>query len=796
MLNNYLRIAFRQLWKHKTLSAINVLGLSIGFSAALVIWMMVYFDLSFDKFHPAADRIYRVVSESPNWGMSSAVPLPVADVLSKEVSGLEKSALVYEFSPNIRIGGAREQYHFMQKNVAFADVSYFDIIRYKWLYGSPAVLRAPDQVVLTEERAAQYFPGVPAGEVIGRQLIYDDSLHLTVAGLVAALPGRTDFGFAEFVSMPTAHTHAGIREYIGIGRWNMTNTAANIFVMLRPGTTPEQINPQLARIPARYNEGDKDVYFLQALPDFHFDRRFELPAGGRHANMTTLYSLTALVVFLLLLGCINFINLQTAQAAGRAREIGVRKTMGSSKWKLIIQFLGESALLTIFAAALAIVFVPFILHMFDDFIPDGVSMTLMKDWQVFIFIPLLIAIVSLMAGLYPAFVMARFQPVLALKNNLHGVKGKTRLRQILTVSQFAAALALIMATVIVSKQTRYALHKELGFAKDNRISMYKPRGSATMDVLRRQLEAMPEVTATTYGFGAPLSLGTTATRAALGNGALEDESAIEVKYVDTAYMNFYRLRLLAGRNLTPSDTMREVVINETFARKAGYKKPEDALGQLLTSGGNRYPVIGVVADFHAKSLREPIKPLMLTSGRSHGNMLHAAFETGTDLRAAIAKIEKEWAALYPGVPFKYNFVDETLENFYREETRLIKLLAWATGVAILISCLGLLGLAIYATRQRTREIGIRKVLGASVLSIVSLFSGNILKLVLIALVIASPPAWWLMQQWLNKFAYSIAVPWWIFPAAGAAAALLALLTVGVQAMKAALINPAQVLKND
>lgn len=795
MLSNYLRIAFRQLWKHKALSAINVLGLSIGFSAALVIWMMVYFDLSFDKFHPAGDRIYRVVSESPDWGMSSAVPLPVADVLNKEVSGLERSALVYEFVPNVSIKGGKEQYHFMQKRIAFADASYFDIIQYEWLYGSPAVLRAPDQVVLTEERAAQYFPGVPAGEVIGREVIYDDSLHLTVAGLIAALPGRTDFHFAEFVSMPTAHTHKGVRDYIGIGRWNMVNTSANLFVMLRPGTTVEKVNRQLAGIPARYNEGDKDIYFLQPLSEFHFDSRFEL-FERRHANMTTLYSLSALVVFLLLLGCINFINLQTAQAAGRAREIGVRKTMGSSKWKLIMQFLGESALLTIFAAGLAIVFVPFILHTFSDFIPEGVNMTLMKDWRVFIFIPLLIVIVSLMAGLYPAFVMARFQPVLALKNSLHGVKGKTRLRQILTVSQFAAALVLIMATIIVSKQTRYALHKELGFAKDNRIAMYKPRGSATMDVLRRQLLAMPEVTATTYGFGAPLSLGTTATRAALGHDALKDESAIEVKYVDTAYLNFYRLRLLAGRNLAPSDTMREVVINETFARKAGYKKPEDALGQSLTSSGIRYPVIGVVADFHAKSLREPIKPLMLTTGRSYVNMLHVAFEKGTDMRAALGKIEKEWAGLYPGVPFKYNFVDEALKHFYREETRLIKLLAWATGVAILISCLGLLGLAIYATRQRTREIGIRKVLGASVLSIVSLFSGNILKLVLIALVIASPPAWWLMQQWLNKFAYAIAVPWWIFPAAGAAAALLALLTVGVQSLKAALINPAQVLKND
>lgn len=790
MFSNYLRIAFRSFWKHRVFSAINILGLSIGFSAALVIWMMVYFDLSFDRFHPAGDRIYRVVSKS-----SSAVPLPVGGVLNKEVSGIERSALLYEFAPNVSIRESRQQYYFMQKNVAFTDAAYFDIIQYKWLYGSAAVLKAPGQLVLTEERAALYFPGVPAAEVIGREVIHDDSLHLTVAGVIAALPGRTDFHFAEFISMPTVHANKGLQEYIGIDRWNLTNTNSNLFVQLREGVSPEQVNRQLAGIPGRYGEDSKDAYALQPLARFHFDSRYEL-FGGRHASMSTLYNLTALVVFLLLLGCINFINLQTAQAAGRAREIGVRKTMGSSRGKLVLQFLGESTLLTVFAAGLAVCLVPLILKAFNDFIPDGVGMELMKDWQVFLFIPVLIVLVSLLAGLYPAFVMARFQPVLALKNSLHGVKGKTRLRQVLTVSQFAVALVLVIATFIVSKQTRYALHKELGFNKDNRISMFKPRGAKSLDALRQQLHTMPEVSATAFGFGAPLSLGTMATWGILGNAGQEEGSNIEVKYVDTAYVSFYNLHLLAGRNLTPSDTMREVIINETFARKAGFKTPEEALGQVFINDDRRYPVTGVVADFHSKSVHEPIKPLMLSTGRSYKNVLHVAFHKEADMRAAISKIEKEWGRLYPGAPFKYNFVDEALARFYQRETRLIKLLAWATGVAILISCLGLLGLAIYATRQRTKEIGIRKVLGASVLSIVALFSRNILMLVLIALLIASPLAWYMMHNWLNKFAYSIPVPWWVFPAAGSVAAMLALLTVGIQSVRAAMINPAHILKND
>ncbi|RPD40203.1 ABC transporter permease [Chitinophaga barathri] len=796
MIRNYIRIALRNLWKNKFMSVVNILGLSVGLSAALVIWMIVHYDLSFDTFHKDRDRMYRVVSKLDFNKMiikTSGVPIPMLPELRANVPGVEKAALIYQYSPNVKI---KEQKFGVQKRIAFAEPEYFSLIDYKWIYGSPAVLKNPLQTVLTEERAAQYFPGTALQDVIGREVTYDDSIRVAVSGIVQSLKGNTDFTFQEFVSMQTVLSDQGLKKMRGWDAWNNFNSGISMFVKLRPGVEKEKIEARIMGITKAHDDEDsKNQYTLQPLREIHFNS--EIGAfDQRQANLPVLYKLGALVVFLLLLGCINFVNLQTAQAGERAKEIGIRKSLGSSKGRVILQFLGESFVLTAFAAALSVLMVPGILSAFNSFIPDGVTMAMFAEWQIFLFIPILVLLVGLMAGIYPSFVLARFQPVAVLKNQVHGIKGKARLRQVLTISQFSIALVLIMATVIVGEQTKYAYRKDLGFDKEARFFLKAPGSRATTEALKAKLDAFPEVEMLSYGYSAPLSLGTSSTTMSLGTGEMAEKAMVEAKYIDANYVPFYKIKLLAGRNILPSDTAREMLINESYARAAGFAKPEDAIGQLLSFNDKKKPVVGVVADFHTKGMQTEIMPLALTSDWLAKTSLHVSLHRDADVHRTMDKIKAAWNEVFPNDEFKATYVDDALEIFYQSEKRLNQLLSWATGVAIFISCLGLLGLAIYATRQRTKEIGIRKVLGASVGSIVMLFSKDVTKLICIAAFIATGIAWYAMDSWLQNFAYHINIPWWVFPLAAAAALLLGLVTVASQAFKAAMVNPVRSLKSE
>ena len=798
MLKNYFKIAFRNLWKNRTISTINVLGLSVGISAALVIWMIVYYDISFDKFHPNRDRIYRAVSDL-NFGSTvintSGVPMPLADAMRHEVAGVQALAHIFDHDMDVKAEGHEQKFRH-QKNILFADDQYFVVYPYKWLYGSPAALTKAYQTVLTESRAEQYFPGMKPADVVGRTLMYNDSIQVTVAGIVEAFKERSDLQAQEFVSFSTIPAVADLKEVTAWGRWNSTNSSCNLHMLLKPGVSPDQIERQLLNIRKKYLDKDnKNLYHLQPLNDFHFNSKFDL-FDQRQASWSTIYGLSTLVIFLLLLGCINFINIQTAQAGERAREIGIRKAMGSSRGKLIWQFLGESLVLTFFAAILSLLMVPLILRLFDHFIPDGVTLQLLKEWQVFLFIPALIIIVSVLSGLYPAFVLARFQPVKVLRNNLHGVKGKARLRQVLTVSQFAVALVLIMATVIVSRQTQYAYRKNLGFSIDSRLYVMSPPGVKDLAPLKSSWMNVPEIEHLSLSYRTPSSNGTVSSHFGLEGEDPNSNDLTEVKYIDTAYLPLYNLHLLAGRNILPSDTARELIINEAFVHKAGFKTPAAAIGRTLRYNDVKMPIVGVVADFHSKSLRETIKPIVLTSSPVGKRGLHVAFKKNVDVPHALDKMKTSWEKLFPNDPFDYKFVDKTVAGFYEKEAQLIKLLSWATGVAVFISCLGLLGLAIYATRQRTREIGIRKVLGASLMSIMGLFSKDIIKLVIIAICIATPVVWIVMHNWLNDFAYRISMLVWVFPVCGLLAILLAVCTVSAQSLKAAMVNPVKSLKSE
>ena len=823
MFSNYLRVAVRNLLRHKASSLINVIGLSIGISASLVIYLIVHYEYSFDTFHRDGDRIFRVVSriEFPDLTFhNSGVPVPTAKGVKESISGVEAAThFVTGSGTKVTLeenGKGPPRVFREQRDIIYADNDYFKLFDYHWLAGSPAgALAEPFRVVLTESRARLYFPNIALSDVMSKHLTYDDSISVTVSGVVQDLDEITDFTFREFISLSTVE-HTGLRERWAWDEWGTCNSVSQLFVKLMPGASPARIEEQLADLRKKHLDSkdskDNIQHFLQPLSDIHFNAEYGA-FDTAQAHKPTLYGLLAIAGFLLLIGCINFINLSTAQAAQRAKEIGIRKTLGSSKRQLVMQFLGESFLLTLTAMILSIAFGEMLLDIFKDFIPAGVSYSSIFQPHVWVFLGLLVVAVSLLSGTYPALVLTRFQPASILRNQAFAAgtaSHRAWLRKALTVSQFTIALFLIIATTVVSKQIHFSINMDLGYRRDaivwfrvpSRFAYGQWNGSPDPADSRRfalldRLRAIPEISRISLAGTPPASTSTSSNGMKVDNGKRVVETMVEVKNADTNYFHLYDLKLLAGRNLLPSDTTKEYVINETYARFLGFAHPEDALGHFIQRGFSA-PIVDVLADFHTKSTHVAIKPLAYSASANTSYIVHLALKSGepSSWKMALDKAKEAYSEVYPDLEFNPQFFDETIGSFYKSEEDTSRLLNWAAGLAVFISCLGLLGLAIHTTNSRIKEIGVRKVLGASVAGIVSLLTKDFLLLVLIAFVVAAPVGWWAMHSWLDNFAYRTAMSWWIFVLAGALAIVTALVTVSIQTFKAATANPADSLRNE
>jgi ABC-type antimicrobial peptide transport system permease subunit len=822
MIKNYFKIAFRNFWRHKLFTLINIIGLSIGISSALVIYLIVHFDFTFNQSFPDGNRIYRVVSnytfsgeEAHNRGVSGPVP----EAVRTGVSGVEISAPFFELSqPNILIStksGVPVKFK-IQDNVILTDVHYFTLLNYTWLAGNvKTALNAPNQVVLTIDQANKYFPKTPYNQMLGRVVTYD-TLNTTVTGIVEPLKGNTDFAFHDFISYTTAKNNKALSDEIRFDNWGGTTSASQLFIKLTPNTTVAHIEKQLNELlkkndpPKPSNKGNTRNFSLQPLNDVHFNNIYGTFNSGNTANKSTLYGLLAIGLFLLILGCINFINLTTAQSSQRAREIGIRKTMGSTRTQLIVQFLSETFLITAIAVLIAVLLAPVILKLFADFIPKGISVNIVQQPGLVLFLVILTLVVTLLSGFYPAMVLSGFKPVLVLKNQAVNNSSKTRtafLRKSLTVAQFIIAQFFIMATILVSKQIYYVLHKDLGFKKDAIIiinSPWKNRTASRNQVFMNKLRAIPQIEMISAGKAAPSSTSSNSTEATYKDGKKEIKINLEEKYGDENYIRVFKIKLLAGRNLQPADTTKGFLINSTCARIFGFKNPGDAVGKKIDNfnGDTKMEIIGVVADFHHESLRSPIKPLaILTSNGFYNNgTFHIALKPQSagnkDWKNAISAMQQAWKEIYPEDDFEYHFFDETLAKLYDAEQHTSTLLTWATGLSIFISCLGLLGLAMYTTSLRTKEIGVRKVLGASIAQIVTLLSTELIWLIVLAFVLVTPVAWYAMNKWMQGFADRTTISWWIFVLSGAGMLLAALCTLSFQTVKAAIANPVKSLRSE
>ncbi len=815
MFRNYFIIAIRNFWKNKIFSLINISGLAIGISAALVIYLLVYYEFSFDKFHKDGDRIFRVVSNLNFPGQlitNGGVSAPLPEAFKREVTGIETASAFHTYNAKVTLPTTLSDKPVIFKNqqdIIFADNDYFRLIPYTWLAGSPQTsLTEPFKVVLTESRAKTYFPGTGFADIPGRTVTYNDSIHVSVSGIVKDLDEATDFIFKEFISLSTV-PNSGLKNNMSWNQWGSVNSASQFLVKLNKGVTPKQVEQQLVFLRNKYHKDDfmKTENLLQPLGELHFTGDYDM-FSKRQAHKPALYGLLAVAAFLLMLGCINFINLTTAQAALRAKEIGVRKTMGSSKRHLVLQFLGETFLFTALATMFSILLAPLILKIFSDFMPPELKFSIVQQPHIIIFIILLIPAVSLLSGIYPALVLAGFKPVLVLKNQAYGGSAKTRkawLRKSLTVSQFVIAQFFIIATLLVSKQIHYSINKSMGFRKDAVVFVQAPwndRNPGNRFVLLNKLRSVPEFEMVSLAGSPPATTGYSTTSMKFNDGKKEIESMVEIKSADSVYFKLYNLKLAAGRLPQENDSLvKGYLINETYAKFLGYQNAADIVGKQINRGDKKgIPISGVLKDFHFKSTHNAIKPLAYTSVTGNYFSYHILLKPnnagGAMWKNGIAGLEKAWKEVYPDFDFEYKFMDESIAGFYKAEQNISRLLKWAAGLCIFISCLGLLGLVIYTTNLRTKEIGVRKVLGASVMQIVSLLSKDFLALVLVAFAIAAPLAWWAMNKWLQDFAYRTAMSWWVFAGCGLGMIIIALLTLSLRTIKAAGNNPVGALRSE
>ena len=813
MIKNYLKTAFRTFRKHKLFTFINIIGLSIGISASLVIFLIVYRDLTFDKFHKDGNRIYRVVTDFNYAGelfYNRGVRGPLPDAIKNDVTGVEISAPAITNTYNVLIPGKTQKNFKNNENMVYADQRYFRIFSYRWLAGSERVLSEPHRVVLASKQAKKYFPSLSYDEMIGKQVIYGDSIKTTVAGVVEEFKENTDVTFTDFISYPTAQSVDYLKR--AMSSWTSTNGNSMCFIKLAPRSTAGSIEKQLNSLLAKYapnppgKQGYQSKFRLQPLSDIHFNEHYGA-INNTAANKTTLYGLIAIGAFLLILGCINFVNLTTAQASQRAKEIGIRKTMGSSRAQLIGQFLSETTLVTILAVIVSIVITPFIIKLFSDFIAKDVKLDLLDHPSVFIFIALLIIVVSFVSGFYPAIVLSKYRPVQVLNNQAHAGTGKTRssfMRKSLTVSQFVIAQFFIMATILVSKQIYYALHKDLGFKKDAIVYIDMPltlKQPGLPEVFANKVRALPQVEMVSLGDDVPSSGGWSSNDATFHDGKKEVHTELYHKAGDENYINVYKIKLIAGRNIRQSDTSKAMLINATYAHILGFKDAAAAIGKTIEFGKTeRREVVGIVADFHQASLHAAIKPMAIYPTNWGYSDLHIALKPetagGDEWKAGLEGIGKAWKEVFPADDYEYHFFDQSIAKMYDKEQNTSKLLTWATGLSILISCLGLLGLAMFTTSLRTKEIGIRKVLGATVSQIVTLLSTELVMLVLLSFVIVTPVAWWAMNKWVQNFADHTSISWWVFAASGAGMLITAFLTLSFQTIRAAIANPVKSLRSE
>ncbi len=801
MLYNYFKIAWRNLRKNQAYAVINISGLALGLGCALLIFALVRFHYQIDQHHRNYDRIYQITSRFTSSSGAfniQGIPYPLGQAVRNEYPDIERVAMLEEwYSPMVAVpvvNRADKKIKDKTHHGAFVEPAFFKIFDYAWIAGGPDELSQPGTVVMSAEMARKCFGSTD--HAIGRVVRLDARIPARVVGVFADYRDDTDLAYSVMASWPL------VKEQLN-GRpedqpFDNTNGSTHCFALFNDRFTVADWNRQLPSFVKKYNpaKAKETSYPAILFSSMHLSPEY----GGVSRGL--LWSLALIGILLIGTASINFVNLATAQALNRAREVGVRKVLGSTKTQLFWQFIGETTLIVLAALVLGMVIFNYGQILAQNYLHGPFRFTFYFSPEVAGGLVLLVLAVILLAGLYPALVIAGFRPVVALAGRLTTQQaGRFSLRHGLVVMQFAISQMLIIGLIVVANQLHYVQTKDLGFRKDAILTVGLPnvpsQDVGKMRTFRNLATAIPDVANVSYSMGGPPQSGwTSQTSIRFDNRPEEEPYGPQQAWIDADYVGLYGLKLMAGRNLQPSDTAREALINETLMKRLGFTRPSDVVGKHLHKAGFApLEIVGVLKDYNQSDLRQRINPMFLTtvaSGYYSANIqLHSA-----DYSRGLKQLEKAYNQVYTDSFFEPKFVDDQIRETYEQEQTMGRLINFFAGIALLIGCMGLYGLILFMVVQRTKEVGVRKVLGASVGSILWLFNRELLQLVGIAFLLSAPVAWWVMKGWLSNFEYRISLSPGIFLLALLATLIIALITVSFQSVKAAVMNPVKSLRSE
>ncbi|HYI78811.1 MAG TPA: ABC transporter permease [Chryseolinea sp.] len=793
MVRHFFKIALRNLERNKAYTLINVICLALGITCAILTFTLIKYHLSFDTFHSNIDRIHRITIELHQQGISREpnVPQPIGKAFRDDYTFSEKVAMVYSISDKLVSIASSEGDKRFKENIAYTEREFFDILNFPLIQGNKnTILTEPNTAIITERIAEKYFGNQ---NPINRVIRIDNQWDFRITGILKDFPVNTDRKDEIYLSYSNLKDH---NSWLAGDSWRGVAGGMHCFVLLKPKVSADDVDKTFPKLSKKYyNERDAKVYQfkLQPISDIHFNPDLE-----GYVAKKNLWALALIGLFLIITASVNFINLATAHALSRSKEIGVRKVLGSRRKQLFWQFIAETSVITLFALMLAFSLAQLALPYVNQLFDIRLQINIFQDIYLLAFLPLLILFVILLSGFYPGLILAGFQPVLALKGALSQKHiGGFSMRRALVVTQFAIAQILIIGTLVIANQMRYSNNADMGFRKDAIVMVPVPEKlKSKISVLKSEIARITGVERATFCNDAPASEDFATVDLRFDSRTEYEDFDISVKAGDDQYVSTFGLQLIAGRNLLPSDTVREFLLNETAVKKLGTNS-DDVIGKKMIIGLNNSEgvIVGVVKDFHNKSFHETIHPLCITTANQW--YFNCAIKINPlNLSATLGVIETAWKQTFPDHVYEFDFLDKQIARFYVFDNMILRLIQVFAGIAIVICSLGLYGLVSFMVVQKTKEVGVRKVLGASVRNVTWLFGKEFIRLLFIGFVIAAPFAWWVMDNWLETFAYRIQIGPSIFILAILITFTVAVIAVGYKSILAALMNPVDSLRSE
>jgi putative ABC transport system permease protein len=802
MFKNYLKTAFRNLKRNRSYAFINTLGLTVGIASCLLLFLVIRFETSFDNFHPKKNSIYRVVTEFHNQDgvtYSAGVAFPVAKALRIDYPQIKEVASMLNRGGQVTVNNGNKQTNkFSEDNIYFAEPELFSMFHFEWLNGDAKTsLKNPNNAILTQGTAEKYFGNWK--DALGKTITLENKNSYIITGILKNVPVNSDFPLKIVIPF-SALSNTNINN--NLTDWVSTFGDASTFIVLPDGISPQKFNTDLKVFAKRHKpvEYAKDAYVLQPLTEIHYDDRMG-NYGGHTFSHSLITALSLIGIFLIVIACVNFINLATAQAVNRSKEVGVRKVLGSNRKQLALQFLMETAIIVFTASLLAVGIAEVVLPFLNKLLEVQIQMNFFENPTLILFIIITAIVVTLLSGGYPAVILSGFNPITALKSKISSeMVGGVSLRRGLVVLQFAIAHILIIGMILVVSQMNFFRNASLGFDKAAIINVPLINDSINltkMDFVRDQLKSNPDIQKVSFSYASPASDNNWDSDFKYDHASKATDFSANLKWADPDYFKTFNLQFIAGHAYSPSDTVREFVVNETLLKKMGVRNPQDAIGKQIDFWGGHFKanIVGVVRDFNVNSLRKPLSPVVMSTWKGVYQTINIKIKPGSE-KTVLPFIEKLWKSTYPDYVYDYQFLDQTIENFYKQEDQLSQLYKIFAGIAIFISCLGLYGLVSFMAVQRTKEVGIRKVLGASVTNIIYLLSKEFTLLIILAFIISAPIAYYIMYEWLKNYAYRIPLSASIFLIAIGSSILIAWITVAHRAINAALANPVSSLRSE